>query len=193
MKKFLETIKGLDSKFVYILLAGAILALAVADYFLIAGPQISGIVAIDKKITQLRKDAEMLTTNKQRLALFQIQLEAARRDVKKLNAMVYKSDEISSALNKISSLASEYGVKIKQLVPQAMDVKPLVTNEEGKFYGMGIFVRTSAGYHQFGRFINRLEREGMFWRVEDFVMSADDKDTQRHLINLTLKVLILEK
>jgi hypothetical protein len=107
--------------------------------------------------------------------------------------MIYRNDEISSALNKISSLAGEHGVKITQLVPQAMDVKPLVTNEEGKFYGLGIFIRGHGGYHQFGKFINRLERERTFWRVESIMIAADPRDTQRHSISLTLKILILEK
>ena len=193
MNKLLETVKGLDSKYVYMLLAGILIVLAIADYFLIARPQIAGILTIDKQIAQLRKDAQMLITNKQRMAQFQTQLEFARREAKNFNSMVYKKDEISSVLEKISSLANQYGVKIDQLVPQAMDTKPLVTNEEGKFLGLGIFVHTHAGYHQFGKFINRLESDRMFWRVDDIQISADEKDTQKHPFNLTLKILILEK
>jgi Tfp pilus assembly protein PilO len=193
MNKLLETVKGLDSKYVYMLLAGILILLVVADYFLIARPQIGGIVAINNKIGQLRKDAQMLITNKQRLAQFQAQLEIARREVKNFNSMIYKKDEISSVLKVISSLANEYGVKIDQLVPKAMDAKPLVINEEGKFFGLGIFVHTHAGYHQFGKFINRLERDRMFWRVDDVQISADEKDTQKYPFNLTLKILILEK
>lgn len=193
MNKLLETVKSLDSKYVYLLLASILIVLAVADYFLIARPQIAGIMAMDKKIVQLRKDAQMLITNKQRLSQFQTQLEIARRDAKNFNAMVYQKDEISFVLEKISSLANEYGVKIDQLVPQAMDAKPLVTNEEGNFFGLGIFVHTHAGYHQFGKFISRLERDRMFWRVDNIQISADEKDTQKHPFNVTLKILILEK
>jgi len=193
MNKILETVKSLDSKYVYMLLASILIVLAVADYFLIARPQIGGILAIDQKIAQLRKDAQTLVTNKQRLSQFQTQLEVTRQEVKNFNSMVYKKDEMSSVLKMISSLANEYGVKIDQLVPQDMDAKPLVTNEEGKFFGMGMFIHTHAGYHQFGKFITRLEHDRMFWRVENLQILADDKDTQKHPFNLTLKILVLEK
>jgi Tfp pilus assembly protein PilO len=175
------------------LLAGLLVMLAVADYFLIASPQIRGVISIDRQITQLRKDAEALVTNKQRLNQFQAQLEIARRDVKNFNSMVYTKDAIPVIFKTIFSLASENGVTIDQLVPQAVDAKPLVTNEEGKFYGMGIFVRTHAGYHQFGKFMNQLELKRMFWRVSNVQLGADEKDTQKHPFNVTLKILILEK
>jgi Tfp pilus assembly protein PilO len=193
MNKTLEMVKSLDTKYVYMLVAGLLLVLAVADYFLIASPQISGIISIDKKISQLGKDAETLVTNKQRLNQFQAQLEIARRDVKNFNSMVYTKDEIPVILKTIFSLASENGVIIDQLVPQPVDAKPLVANEEGNFYGMGIFVRTHAGYHQFGKFMNQLELKRMFWRISSAQLAVDEKDTQKHPFNMTLKVLILEK
>jgi Tfp pilus assembly protein PilO len=193
MNKFLELLRDLDSKYVYMFVAAVLIVVGVADFFLITRPQISAIVSLDNKVDQLRKEAQMLVTNKQRLAQFQAQLEIARTDVKNFGSMVYKKDEIPTVLKTIFSLANEYGVKIDQIVPQPVDAKPLVVNEEGQFFGMGIFVRAITGYHQLGKFINHLERNRMFWRLDNVILSADDKDTQRHPFNMTLKILILEK
>jgi len=107
--------------------------------------------------------------------------------------MVHRKDDIPMVLKSISSTANEYGVKVDQLLPQAMDSKPIVKNSEGSYYGMAISVRLRSGYHQFGKFLTRLEQERLFWQIGDLSIASDPADPQRHDIEMNLRILILEK
>jgi len=193
MKQFLDKINTLDARYVYLLIAGTILLFATADFCLIMRPQVSILMALDKKIAQSKADITTLQTNKQRLGQFQKQLDLARESMQDFNIMIHKKDEVPVVLKAISTFANEYGVKIDQLVPQPPEQKPLVQNENGKYFSQVIFVRANTGYHQLGRFLQRLEKERIFWQMDSFAISADDQNPQMHKVKMQMKILLLEK
>ena len=193
MSPALEKLKELDARHLYMILFGVMLLFALADFALVMRAQLGLVGSLDTKIVGLKKDIEDLSTNKQRLELFNTQLDLARLARKNFAAMVHRKDEVPEVLNRISNIANEVGVKIDQLTPQALGADPLVQNEDGKYYPMNISVRVSAGFHQLGRFLNRLERERVFWLLENLTIEADPKDIQRQDAKVNMKILILEK
>lgn len=193
MNPFLDRLKELEARYLYMILAGIIVLVAVADFGLVMCRQLEWIGVLDDKIVQMNKDITDLATNRQRLAQFNVQLDLARLARKNFNAMVHRKEEVPVVLNSISRIANEFGVKIDQLAPQAVSAAPLVQNDDGKYYTMNIAVRVRSGFHAFGRFINRMERERLFWQLEDFTIATDAKDIQRQDVKMNIKILISEK
>ena len=96
-------------------------------------------------------------------------------------------------LRQLSSFAKEYDVKIDEMIPQPIDPDSIVKNEDGKYLGQDIFIKGQAGYHEFGAFLNRIERENIFWIVEDLCMTEEDDSIYRHVFKMKIKLILLEK
>ncbi|MEI6438114.1 MAG: type 4a pilus biogenesis protein PilO [Candidatus Omnitrophota bacterium] len=193
MNPALEKLKGLEARYLYMILFGIMFLLALLDFAVVMRLQLGLAASLDSRIEQLRKDITDLSTNKQRQAQFATQLGLARTARKNFEAMVHRKDDVPAVLNSISNIANEYKVKIDQLTPQPVSPTPLIQNEDGKYYAMTINVRINCGFHQFGRFINRLERERLFWQLDDFGIMADPKDITHQEVKMNMKILILEK
>ncbi|MBF0594210.1 MAG: type 4a pilus biogenesis protein PilO [Candidatus Omnitrophica bacterium] len=193
MNPAIEKLKELEAKFLYMILLGIIAVVAVADYALVMRSQMGLVGALNTRTVQLKKDITDLATNKQRRAQFNAQLEIAKQARNNFEAMIHHKNDVPVVLKNVSSIANEYGVKIDQLAPQAVSAAPLVKNEDGKYLTMNIAVRVSCGFHQFGKFLNRLEHDRLFWQLEDLDITGDPKDVQRQDIKMNMKILILEK
>lgn len=193
MREALDKLKKIELRYLYLIVMAIIALIVALDFLTLMKLQMGINEALDRKNTQLTKDIEDLGANKQRLAQFQSQLDLVRRARANFNAMVHTKDSVPVVLKNVSSIANEYGVKIDQLLPQSVETKPLVKNEDGSYYSMSIAVRVRSGYHSFAKFLARLEAERIFWKLDELVINADTTDPQRHDIRMTMKVLILEK
>jgi Tfp pilus assembly protein PilO len=191
LQQLLGKLKALPPNYLFMVLGFVVVLVVAVDVFLIARPQVASIMALDAKAKQLKVDIEELSGNKQRLPKFRVNLDDNRRQMNDFQAMVHKEDAIPSVLKTISTLANEYGVKIDQLVPQKSDDIILVQNEDGKYRSLSILVRARAGYHDLGRFLNRLQQEHVFWQLEAIDIAADEQQMGRHLVKMQMKILIL--
>ncbi len=190
-QKMLGKLKALPPKHLFAILGLAVVVFIALDILIIARPQLASLMALNEKSKQLKLNINELSDNKLRLPKFRITLDDARVQLKDFEAMVHKEDEIPSVLKIISTLANEYGVKIDQLVPQKSDGVILVTNTEGKYTSLSILVLARAGYHDLGRFLNRLQQESVFWQLDSIDIAADDRDVGRHAVKMQMKILIL--
>ncbi len=191
LSELLGKLKALPPNYLFAVLGFVALAVVALDVLLIARPQIGSIVALNNKTIQLKADIDNLVDNKQRLPKYRANLDDNRRQMKDFEAMVHKEDAIPSVLKTISTLANEYGVKIDQLAPQKSDGIVLVQNTDGKYGSLSIMVRGRAGYHDLGRFLNRLQQEHVFWQVESIDITADDQQMGRHVVKMQIKILVL--
>jgi Tfp pilus assembly protein PilO len=190
-QKLLGKLKALSPKNLFAVLGLVVLAFIAFDVLLIARPQLTSLIALNDKSKQLKLDIKELSDSKLRLPKFRVTLDDARVQKKSFESMVHKEDEIPSVLKTISTLANEYGVKIDQLVPQKSDGVILVKAAEGNYTGLSILVLARAGYHDLGRFLNRLQQESVFWQLESINIAADDRDVARHAVKMQMKILIL--
>lgn len=191
MRQLLIQLNKLESKQFFPLLGVAVIVLLAVDIFLIARPQLGVIAGLAAKTAQLRSDIDTLQVNKQRMGQMRLRLEGARREARDFKAMVRKVDEVPAVLKVISTLANQYGVKIDQLVPQKSDGVVIVKNEEGEYTGLSILVKARSGYHDLGRFLNRLEQEKVFWQIDSLDILADGPGLTRHAVKMQIKILIL--
>jgi len=190
-QQIFSKMKALPPKYFFMILGLVVAVLMAADIFLIARPQVSSLMVLNDKARQLKADIDALSDNKLRLPKYRTNLEDAQRQMKDFEAMVHKEGAIPSVLKTISTLANQYTVKIDQLVPQKSDGVVLVQNGDGKYSTLSIMVRARSGYHDLGRFLNRLEQEHVFWQLDAIDIAADDQEIGRHVIKMQMKILIL--
>lgn len=188
-----EKLKEMDPKYIYAMLGGIILVFAALDLFFIARWQLSGIAATEKKIAQIKSDISSLKDNKTRLNQFQKALQDLRQKRDNFDRMVYKKDDLPTVLKSISTMANDNGIKIDQLVPQKQTHEQLVKNGDGQYSSMSVFVSVRGGFHEIGRFVSQMERERLFWRLDDFRLQGNPDEPQRHTLKMSLKILFLEK
>ncbi len=191
MRQLLMKLKKLEPKQFFALLGVTIIVVLAIDILLIVRPQIGVITALSAKTAQLKSDIDTLLVNKQRMGQMRLRLDGARHEARDFKAMVHREDEIPSVLKIVSTIANQYGVKIDQLVPQKSDGVVIVANEDGKYTGLSILVKARSGYHDLGRFLNRLEQEKVFWQIESLDITADEHDLARHAVKMQIKILIL--
>ena len=45
----------------------------------------------------------------------------------------------------------------------------------------------------FGRFLNKLENEDLYFILKDFIIQNDEKDPNTHLFSLTIKIILVDR
>jgi len=189
----LAKMRTLDAKYIYALIAGVVAVIVLVDVFLLMLPQVRGLVVLQEKVVQLKTDITTLETNVQRLPVFEKQLDETRAQLKDIERMIHRKNDIPMVLKRISSAANETGVKIDQMMPQQDDKPALIKAEDGDHMVQTIFVGARSGFHDFGRFLAMLENERVFWKADDVTIKADDLDMRRPVFKMSMKIIMLDK
>jgi Tfp pilus assembly protein PilO len=191
IQQLLGRLRSLDPRTLLALLIAAAVLVTAVDVLVIMRLQVALISHLDKGSVQFKTNIDTLAANKQRMAQFRTGLDQARARMQAFKAMVHQEGSVPVVLKTISTIANQSGIKIDQLVPQKSDGKVIVQNEDGSYTGLAILVRARGGYHNLGRFLGRLEQDGVFWQVDALDITADKIDPLWHVITLQLKILIL--
>ena len=172
---------------------GAFLLLIFAlDYIFLMRPQFTALNKINPEIKivsdQINKAKEDMT-----------KLDSYRKDLQNMSSKfaeakvsVRSRDEVSMILEHIAYIANETGVKIDQIMPDMLEQELLTENNQVKYYDLPIYLETRCGYHNLGRFLNRLDTEDISLRVGGFTVAATN-DMQHHMVKLTLKATVFEE
>jgi Tfp pilus assembly protein PilO len=183
----------LDEKNRSYLLGGLCLLIFVADYFLILGPlQLKPLRNLSPKIQALQKDLKQAEQNIQGMEQFRQELQRLKGKWAELNAKVRTYDDIPVILDRVTRIAQEVHLSIDQIMP-LKEEEVLLSNEQGQYLSLSIVMEARGGYHDIGRFLSRLEANDIFFRANDFQLSANEKDSKRHYVKMTIKTVILKK
>ena len=193
LSKILESYNSLNSQMRYGIFAGVVLLAVVLDVLVLAWPQIGGIADAGDQIKKLSSDTEQVLADKQRIDQLKKNLETQRLALNSLTAKVRPIQEVPAMLSTISSIANQYDVKIEQLVPEKNLQEALSTTSDSKYYALPIVIKAHCGYHMFGRFLNKLENENMYFIVKEFVVQNDDKNRNIQSFSLIIKMILVEK
>jgi Tfp pilus assembly protein PilO len=193
MKKFLDQFNSLNDQTRYGIFAGVVLLIFLLDVFFLVLPQIGSICDVNDQIKKLSDDTQQVLLDRARINALRKNLKEARLQLKDINRKVRPIQEVPAVLSIISNIANEYGVKIDQLVPEKDQQESLKDTSDGKYDALPVIIRARSGYHNFGRFLDKLEKADLFFMVKDFIIQNDDRDLQRHLYSLTAKILLVDR
>jgi Tfp pilus assembly protein PilO len=193
LNKILEQFNKMNDQTRYGILGGVVFFIILLDVLLLVLPQIGAIGSTNDQVRQMTADTLQVQTDKQRINQLRKNLQDSRLQLSALSARVRPVQEVPSILTTISSIANEYGVKIEQLDPEKGQQETLKAASADKYYALPVLIKARCGYHMFGRFLNKLEGEDMFFIMKDFIIQNDGANTNSHLFSLTLDIILVEK
>ncbi len=193
LNKTLDQFNRLNQQARYGIFGGLVFLVVLLDLFFLVGTQTSGISDMGDQIKKLAEDTQEVLTDRPRVGQLRKSLEATRQQMEVISAKVRPVQEVPSILSTISSIANMYGVKIDQMVPDKAMQESLTASRGDKYYVLPIVIRARCGYHMFGRFLNKLESENMFFLVNDFIIQNEGKDTTTHLFSMTIKLVLVDQ
>lgn len=191
--KILEIFNSLNEQARYSIFGGVVVFILLLDGFFLVLPQCGSIVDINNQIKDLSSDTAQVVNDKQRIDSLKTHLEHTRLTLEAMNTKVRSLQEVPAILDDISRIANEYDVKIDQLMPQKQGQESLAKSEDGHYYALPIVIQTRCGYHMFGRFLNKLENEDLYFSVKDLSVKNEEKTPTTHLFSLTIGIILVDK
>jgi len=194
LNKILEYFNNSSDQVRYAILGGLVFVVILLDVFFLVLPQMGSISDLNDQIKKLSDDTQQVLTDRERTNLLKKNLQTVRDQFQSLNMKLRTVQEVPVILSDISSIANQYGVKIDQLVPEKEQQEDLkVSGANGKYYALPVEIKAHCGYHMFGRFLNKLENQKLYFIVKDFIIQNDDKDPNSRLFSLTIKIILSDQ
>ena len=186
-----SVLSKVDGKNRYYVFLGILVAVFLLDYFLLMSPQLSALRKINPEISAVSENIKKAKEDIKNLNTYRADLEEISKRFDEANLKVKSRDEVSSILEYIAYIASETGVKIDQIMPESLGQELLTENNQRKYFDLPIYMEARSSYHNFGRFLNKIEQNDISLRVGTFSIVVTN-DTRYHAITLTFKATIFE-
>lgn len=175
----------------YAVLAVIILIL---DFNFVLKPQVSTIIKATPKIKKIASDIKAFKEDQKNLSQLKQTLEAVKRKSVVLNKKIVQEDELLGLAEQISRIGREENIKITQISPtEDIKAKKVGSFSGGDIYPVMINVNITGGFHQLGKFINRLENLEQFLKVASIEIKFDKQLYTSQKVNLILGAFIARK
>ena len=99
--------------------------------------------------------------------------------------------EIPSVLEYLSEAAKRMDVRITEIKPVEQDKDEI--SQFTLYYKAPILLKAECGYHQLGRFLNRLESAARFMKINDLKIVANPRSSDIHYVQLTVITYVMRK
>lgn len=182
----------IDGKNRYYIFIGILLAVFLLDYLLLMNPQLAALRKISPEIKIVSDQIKKVKEDVQKLDAYRADLEETAKKLDAAGLKVKSRHEVPVILERIASIAAETGVKIDQIMPDTLDQELLTENARRKYFDLPIYLEARSGYHNFGRFLNKIDQDDISLRVGAFTIAATD-DRRHHTVKLTLKATVFEE
>ncbi|MEW5758383.1 MAG: type 4a pilus biogenesis protein PilO [Candidatus Omnitrophota bacterium] len=175
---------------IYLLIIITVLAI---DILFIIKPQILTIKKISPEINKLSADLKAFEEDKKNLNQLKASFEILNKKSIGLDKRIIQEDELLTLVEKISKIGREEDVKIIQISPiEDPKAKKISGYSKGDIYPVMINIYIHSGYHQLGRFINKLENLDQFLKVLFIDIKFDKQLYTTQVVHLTLGAFIVK-
>jgi Tfp pilus assembly protein PilO len=170
-----------------------LILIGVADYFALMQFQVAKLAAINPEIAELSGKLSTAKTEIARMGQYRQNSQNLQKDIVQLNLLIKTKEEVPLILENISRMANENDVKIDQIMPMTTTSEPIMVNSDGKYYSIPISIEARSGYHEFGKFMNQMETEGVFFKMYEFKMASRGESLKQHFVHMIMDTIIVEK
>ena len=171
--------------------AGILVFFFFVDYMVLMRPQLNALGKINPKIRTLADDIKATKENVQKIDYYKKEVERLKEKVAEISQKVRSKEEMSMILEEISQVANQSKVKIDQISPKADDLQMLVQNNKKDYFALPISIEAKSGYHNLGRFLNRLESSDIYFGITALNVVPTD-DPTLHSVKLTINAIIFD-
>ena len=190
-EKFSNFVKNADDKTRYGIFIGILFFVFLLDYLLIMGPQLGQLTKISAEVKQFNIDLEKTNADIQQFQQYKNQVSQLKKSIVILENKITAKQEVPLILERVSHLADENNIKIDQIKPNPTEQEVLLENNLRRYYSLPILIEAKGDYHDFGKFINRIETDSVYFSVGGFTLMQIKGDL-KHRIRLTLKTTVYE-
>jgi Tfp pilus assembly protein PilO len=172
------------------IVCGAILIMFYYGFF---QAKLGEITILNGDIGNLQQSLDETKNNLQRLNQYNEEIALYRKRVEILNKKIRTKEDIPVALENLSRIAVESGVQIEQMMPDEARGEVVHKAGDTKYIAIPIVIGARSSYHGFGKFVNSLEKEGIFLGFSDLGIMTNPSDPNQHLVKLVLRLAVTEK
>ncbi len=187
-----SVVNKMNEKNPFMVIAGVFTVILVVFYLFPLQFQIKTLQTVNPKIEELTNDVTETKNNILRVNQYKKEVANLESKYENLQRRIKQKEDIPFLLENISRIADKHGVRIEQIMPQTAIDEPLLENDEGKYFSIPIIIEAQSGFHNFGMFLNQLEREGVFLRLTDYSIQTGIDDPHLCLINLSIELVVFE-
>ena len=190
--KIAELIGKIDEKNRHYFLIGALLFIFLLDYFILMRPQLVTLTKINPEIKLLSQDLEKAQGDIQKLSFYQGEVKRLESQLAQTSQTIKSKEEVSIILEQISRMADQNNILVDKIMPSLEEQKVLLEDKKRTYYALPILVQAKSGYHDFGRFLNQLEKNDLFLYVTSFSIIAGE-DAHAHALKMNLQAIVFEE
>ena len=191
-EKLSPIIDAIGGKGRYYIFGAFLLGIFMLDYVFLMRPQFAALSKINPEIKIVSDQINKAKDDMAKLDSYRKDLQNMSSKFSEVKVSVRSKDEVPIILEHIAYIASETGVVIDQIMPDSLEQELLTENNQTKYFDLPIYLEARCGYHNLGRFLNRLDTEDISLRVGEFTVVATN-DQRQHVIKLTLKATVFEE
>ena len=191
IEKVTSKIKDLDAKQRYYIFAGILVFIFAVDYFLLMNPQIKALQNISAEIKKNSENIKAAENDSKNIPHYKGEIKSIEEKITKLEQRVLSRDEESVVLERISEIASANQIKITHITPELENEKVLIANKDRKYLNFPVSIEAKSGYHNFGEFLNSIEKDNIHMRIQEFSLSSAG-EARGINIKLTLGTVVYE-
>ena len=182
----------INEKNPYYTLGLFLLIVFLLDYFLVMQFQLRTLYHLNPKVSMLSQELRTTQDTISKLQQYQVEVKKLSQKVRLLNSQIRTREQLPLVIDSIMRLAKKTGVRVEQIMPNSTAPESILKNNEGQYFSIPLVVEARAGYHNFGKFLNLLEREEAFLNIGDFTISASSTEAAQHDIKMNLNAIVFE-
>jgi len=162
-------------------------------YFnLLLKPQVIKIAKLITKANKVRAELKGAEADIAKIDQFKKEIEAYKGKVDSYEKTLPAEQEIPSFLENLSNMAKSSNIKIVAITP-VVAAGGGGEAEKGIYQEIPILINAKSGYHELGRFLNKLETSDRFMKVADIDIKGNRDNPNKHDIELLVLTYILLK
>jgi Tfp pilus assembly protein PilO len=136
------------------------------------------------KIVKTKKDWEDIESLKGRVSQSHERISSYERKLP-------VEKEVPAVLEFLSQAARKMDVRITEIKPVAQDKSE--PGVHSLYYRIPILLKAECGYHQLGRFLNKLENADRFMKIDDIKITANPEMFGIHDVRLVVVTYVMER
>ncbi len=161
------------------------------DLRFILSAQLRAISKMGPKITKLQADLNSLDADLKKMR--ELKKSHGSQGTASGAKKIVSEGQIALLMERISSIANKYDVKVIQMRPQKeAPAKPAKNVKPEKFTPLSLTLDLVCDYHNLGRFISELENIDIFLQAQEIKIEPKDTDYLRQKVTLVFRTYVRE-
>ncbi len=191
-EKYIVLLSNMDAKTRYYIFIGVLLMVFLLDYFIIMKPQLDALVRINPKIELKVKDIDSVKKNRGKIGQYKVDVEKLKKELAVISLKVKTKEEVPIILERVSRLANKNGIKIERIMPNEQGKKTLLEESGRRYYSLPIIIVAKCEYHDFGHFLNMIEKDEIALKTGTFTISKEE-GVKQQAVKLTINAIMYEE